>query len=1134
LQSAGLKVKIIEIRKEMGNIMGLTLKEILVEYQKSPIGLDETKPRFSWTMVSEETNVVQTKCQIKVCHATGDMFWDSGILKTNQSTGIEYEGTPLSPCTAYKVVVRVWDNYNNLAEAETAFETGFFDETIDAWEGAQWICAPRYTVAADTRGIFLAESEFRLEEGSKRAGIIFGANDYRLLDSNLNEYGIQGENYIRYEINLSQDIPKLDIYRVGYAREDRGDKPLASVDIVNYHGENKTAVINDKNKYDFHKLKVKVLGNNAFAYVDEILVDAVSVNLFYGPAEKGRLLNPRGYTDVITYPRLNEIGFFAGNGDKAYFKNYSVSNIRKPGAIFIKETPGGNLYGENSIFNDKAETEKDCFVVESRQITADPSNTSIPMFRTQVRAEGKIKSARLYITSRGIYDCMINGKSLTNRVLAPGITQYDKRINYQTYDITKWVNTGKNGIGVTLASGWWSDSQTFNLSNYNYFGDKEAFLAKIIIQYEDGTRQVTVTDVDNWSYYGNGPYRYAGLFQGEHYDGRKAFIYRDYSKPDFNALDWERPLVYETVEIEEFSDMPPGFGRVWPAVNKTETKLLGEYDAPVYVVGSRSAKTVKKQCDQVYIYDLEQEMAGVSSIVFHETAGTKITIRYGEVLYPDRAESGDNTGRIMAENYRDASSTDIYICCGDVSGETYQPKFTFHGYRYIEISGVTTPPALSEVKSLQYSSITEYEGTFACSNETLNRFTENVKWSQLCNFINIPTDCPQRNERMGWAGDTHIFCSTAIKNAHLKLFYERNIQAMVDLQEEDGRFPEIAPIGGGFGGITYECAPIFMTWELYRQYGDTKTIKKFYLSLKKYMDYIKDKGLPGKADFGVIGPLADWLAQEETDPMLMWNAFYYKEAELMSKLAACIKEEKDSISYLELAGKIKTYWNDTFIAPDTKIAMAIDGKVNDTQCAYALALAFGIVEDVKAAGGHLSRKTKEVDYKVTTGFFGTGVLNKALTETGHVKDAYKLMLQTGFPSWLYPVTQGATTIWERWDSYTEDKGFNGQNAMNSFNHYSLGSVLSWIYECILGIRNEESHPGMSQILLQPHIQELDFARGSISTQYGVVSCGWKREKEEIIYTCELPVNMTAQVSLPGKEVVEIGSGKHEFLISRNK
>lgn len=1111
--------------------MSFRTEKLFVEFQEHPLGLDERSPRFSWLLGAEEDNTLQTACRIQVFREGEELVWDSGKLQTGESRGIAYEGQELLPCTEYGVKVVVWDNHGNCCEGSTIFETGFLDGTEAAWEGARWIGAPRYTVCAQNRGVFILESEFRLEQGRGRAGIVFGAKDYRLLERSWNELGLEGENYIRYEINLDSERPSLDIYRVGYAPGDKKEVPFASTPLVNFEGEEKTPVIHRGNADAFHRLRVEVDGNNAFAYVDDILVDALEVKMFWGTMIAGRTLNPRGHNDVITYPRLNEIGFFAGEGTRAFFRGLSVRNMRHPSRVFLRETPEGRLFGGESIFAGKLPVEEGCFLAENLQVTADPSNTSIPMLRSSIcTARGKkLKRARLYITSRGIYQCRVNGLEITDRLLAPGLTQYDKRLNYQTYDITDKLREGRNGIGVTLASGWWSDSQTFVVKNYNYFGDQESLLAKVTLTYEDGTREVFGTNTVDWKYFGEGPYIYTGFFAGECCDGRKYRIYQDYSCADFDDSGWEAPVEVGTDFIQEYRSMPPGFGRAWPAVNREEPLYVGGYDAPVYIVDRKSAAAMWEVEKGVYIYDLQQEMAGVPRISFHEKEGTKVFLRYGEMLYPDRPESGANKGRLMVENYRDATSTDIYICSG-TEGEVYQPGFTFHGYRYIEIRGVENPPRPEEVVSLQYSSVVNFEGGFTSDHELLNRFVQNVMWSQKCNFINIPTDCPQRNERMGWAGDTHVFCHTALHNSNLKQFYERNLQAMADLQEESGQFPEIAPVGGGFGGITYECASIFIAWELYCQYGDLRTLKRFYPGMKKYMDYMREKGLPGKGDISEIGPLGDWLAPTETDLQLLWNAFYYREAALMEKISALVGEPEDSAEYRSLAERVKEFWNETFVDPETKRTRGMEGELCDTQCSYALGLEYGVIQDREAAGEHLARKVRESGYTVGTGFFGTGLLNSALTNTGHTEEAYKLMLQTEFPSWLYPVTQGATTIWERWNSYTKENGFGGMNAMNSFNHYSLGSVLSWMYHVILGIRRSDDAPGYEHFILKPEIGPLGFAKGSVATPCGKISAGWEKRGEEVVYRCEVPVNTRASLYLPDGSARELGSGTYEFVI----
>lgn len=306
--------------------MSLRIKEVFIEYQKNPLGLDEKKPRFSWLLEADEKNTIQTACRIQVWREE-ICVWDSQRLETRESKGICYEGEALEPCTFYQVKVVVWDNHGNEGERDTFFETGLMNPEMDAWEGAEWIGAPRYTVCAENRGVFILETEFRMEKGFGRAGVVFGAKDFRLLDHTKNELGLEGENFIRFECNLKEDIPQLDIYRVGYAPEDKEEVPFASVELVNFQGEDKVPVITRENMGEFHKFRIEVDGNNSMTYVDDVLVDAVEQKEFWGTKLTGRTLNPRGNNDVLTYPRLNEIGFFA-EGTKAFFKNITVRNMR--------------------------------------------------------------------------------------------------------------------------------------------------------------------------------------------------------------------------------------------------------------------------------------------------------------------------------------------------------------------------------------------------------------------------------------------------------------------------------------------------------------------------------------------------------------------------------------------------------------------------------------------------------------------------------------------------------------------------------------------------------------------------------------------------------------------------------------
>jgi alpha-L-rhamnosidase len=1086
------------------------------EYMNHPLGLNVPRPRFSWKLEGPE-GTAQQSCRLRVFRGSErEPLWDSGVLESACSTGIAYAGPPLMPKTRYEVKADVWDSAGGKAAASDWFETGFLDGDVSAWGGARWIGAPDYSLCADTLGVFSLSATLALSPGSRRAGIIFGAGDRRLADANRNIFGLAGNSEIRYVLNMAEEPAALEIFRIGYAPTDT-EEPLARVPLQEWGKPDAAPLINDSNRFLPHTLTVEVPGNAAYAYLDGILVDAEEAATFWGGKEtRPRQLNPLANNDVIPFPHLCKIGYYAGEGDTARFEGLHVRYLREPGREPVC------LEGRTITGTDAG----------GSRFLQDPSCHSLPMFRRDFTVDPAKTSAfaRLYITSRGIYDCRINGQEVTETVLNPGNTQYDKRILYQTYDVTGLLRPGSNAVGVTLGSGWWSDAQTFVVNNYNYYGDRESFLARLEVHYTDGTADAFVSSPEDWSCFEEGPYTYAGLFQGEHLDRRKLDLYERFSLPGFETEGLRQPVEIVPETIGETWTVPQGFGKAWPRLDHSHPLITGSFHAPVSEVCRLRAKERLEPRPGVYLYDLGQEIAGVPQVFLRGEAGTEVTLRYGEIRYPDLPEYAGNTGMILTENYRDAESIDRIILRGDPEGEIYRPRFTFHGFRYIEITGISAAPAPEEVEGIQLSSLPELTGSLETDDPLVNRFIENVRWSQLCNFISVPTDCPQRNERMGWAGDTHVFCRTATYQADTRLFYRRYLEALRDLQEENGSLPDIAPMGGGFGGITYETAMIFIVWELYQQYGDPEIIREFYPAMVKWMNYARSQGMPGEG-FGLS--LADWLAPEETDHALMFNAFFFRAADLMAGMAKILGMKADADRFSEWAAETRDFWTSHFMDPETGITRGMDGKPCNTQTSYALPVMYGILKDQEArrASDHLDRVTREKGCRIFTGFFGTGLLNPALSAGGHVDTACALIRQTAFPSWLYPVTQGATTIWERWNSFTRENGFGGNNSMNSFNHYSLGSVLSWFYETLLGIRRDESNPGYRHFTLQPHFEGFGRVCGGFDSPLGRIESAWEKKDSCIVYRCTVPANATADLILPDGRQEHLKSGSWQYTLA---
>lgn len=1089
--------------------MKFEITEILINREKELLGMDIKLPVISWKMQADEKFVFQKAYQIIIREKrSGITVWDTGVREEQDSIEIQYAGEELKSETIYEVDLTVWSNHGSVAKKKENFETGLLDDHMSAWEGAEWIGAPEYYLRSDSISVFALESCMTIEPGGRRAGIVFGANDERLLDKNKNEMCIQGENYISYVLNIEKKPATLEIYRVGYSETDQKKVPFVQIPLLTE--DTKEELITDANKYETHQLRIEVMGNAAYAYIDGICVDYVKRKTFSGEKRAPRQLNPLGFNDVTTYPRLCEVGYFVEKGTTAQFDGIKIRNIRKPSAVITY------LDGE---FGKQIQADK-----EDIMETRNPSRNALPMFRTEFEAKEHLASARLYITARGIYKVRINGMKVSEYYFMPGASQYDCHLMYQTYDVTSMIQEGKNGIGVTLSSGWWSDMSTYALYNYNYWGDKPSFLAKLILRYKDGETQILTSNCKQWKYFGGGPVLYSGFFNGEKIDGRKKWIENTFSKVGFNVEGLKKPINVEPESIyaeKSSSPLLPG----WENVNVKTPKIVGSYNAPVCKVEEIQAKSMSEPVEGVYIYDLGQEITGIPQIKLRGEEGTIVQLRFGEMLYPEKSVYGRLQGHILQANLREASSVDSYILSQDEE-DLFCPEFTFHAFRYIEITGITEPVPLEHVSGIMLSSVKKVEGIFKCSNPLINQFASNVKYSMQGNYLSIPTDCPQRNERMGWTGDTHIFARTATYQADVRNFLFRNMQAMVDLQRGDGHLPNIAPVGGGFGGITYESALIILTWELYQQYGDKHIIKVYYPAMDRWMETMQKEGLPGEEYKGFLG---DWLALEETDNYLVWNAFFGRNATYMKKFSEILGDDEKKEKYRKLEDKTRKYWNKKFVDEKSGRTVCLNGKICDTQASYAIGLDCGMFDDNQKNGAikNLVRKVKESRYTVKTGFFGTGALNRVLSEYGFHEVAVKLMNQTEYPSWLYPITQGATTIWERWNGYTQKEGFGKNNAMNSFNHYSLGSVLSWCYEWILGIQRDEENPGFKHFFLKPSFYGFDWASGKVVTSYGEIESSWKKYKDKIIYTCKIPVNTSAHLQI-GTKIYELGSGAYSF------
>lgn len=1158
------------------------ITNLRVEYTKNPIGIDIVMPRFSWQMNvrGSKRDYSQTAYQLVVTGPEGKVVWDSEKMYDDRSLNINYCGSELKPSTRYDWNVTVWDQDGKATRGNSWFETGILnpDPDLSGWHDADWIGGTDNDLVLYSPYLSVFQFSYKLAldqaSGSTRAGFIFGANDSRLMDKNKNIFWMESkkdESYIMLELDISSvdgsmnGLAKFNIYRVGYHPDDSPDKPFKSYTIPR-------TIIHNNNKYKTHEIFTEAVFGLFTIYINGRDADnLVTRSLDPRTRLPNENLNPAGRgNNSISYPMLAEIGFSAEPGQKASFSGLEIRNYRSPSNILFSEDLSipASYTGAFAEFTGSDETgieiSGNSYQIDGGKkgslIIANPSRNSMPMLRTVFTTDNKkIDRARLYITSRGIYEVFINGQRIGDDYFNPGLTQYNLTHMYQTYDVTKNIKPGENAVGALLGEGWWSGNITYSGENWNYFGDRQSLLAKLVLTYSDGTSKIVSTNPESWYYYNDGPMVYSSFFQGEVYDGSKEKSVEGWNEPGYDYSEWKKAVripLEGTTCVDETFGQRMGFS---PITSYDDMMLIGQIGDNAGIVKELTAISVEEARPGVFVYDMGQNMVGIPEIILNnEKAGSIITLRFAEVLYPDLSQYGENVGMIMLENIRAALAQGMYITRG--GREVIRPTFTFHGYRYLEITGIANPLPLDAVKGLVISSVKEITSSYETSNQRVNKLWENIKWSTLGNFLSIPTDCPQRNERMGWGGDILVFARTSTFLTDASQFLNRHLLSMRNTQREDGRFTDVSPMGGGFGGILWGSAGITVTWDSYQQYGDEALLKDHYDAMKKYISFL-NRRIDPKANVMNEGHLGDWLSPEgnKNDNTLTWESYFIYNLEVMTRIAEILGKTEDAVMFRKRYDERKAFFNQTYVDPETgktvksgfitqrrpavgdsdEISSMAAGSILDTQISYAVPLALGTFnsENEVHAAKHLAnavmRKNRDdggkilPEYSLMTGFIGTASISKALSDHGHIDIAYRLLQQTSYPSWLYPVDQGATTIWERLNSYTVEDGFGGNNAMNSFNHYAFGAVGAWMYNYSLGIERDENEPGFKHFILQPNHDpdgKMTFAKGHYDSMYGRIESGWQLDGNNLLYSATVPPNTSATLYLPAISAEEVTEG----------
>ena len=1107
--------------------------DLKVEYTATPIGIDVERPRFSWKMFApEQKGRRQSAYALTVKDQDGTLVWQTGKVSSAQSLNIDYAGKPLAAARRYDWSVEVWDENGRPARNASWFETGLgkSDAKLEAWSGAKWIGGSDQDMVlySPYLPVFKLNYTMQLDQasGSTRAGFVYGANDPRLMDKFKNLYQLENPknaSWLMLEIDIAPLLSKpksaamLNIYRAGYHPQDRKDVPLKSFAIP-------LSLVNEHNLYAAHRVSLSSnLGRTRIA-INGSGKEHVVADLNLNPLGEGG--------DFTAFPVVADIGFYAPRGQSAAFAQVELRHFRNPSNVISSEHLAAYRIDGGQ---------------DGRMVVADPSRNAMPMLRTAFSTSARtISQARLYVTARGVYEIFLNGKKVSDDYFNPGLTQYNRSHLYQTYDVTALVKPGENALGAMLGEGWWSGAATYMGQFWNFFGDRQSLLAKLVITYADGKQDVIVTDPAKWHYFNDGPLRYGSLFQGEVYDASKEKLVRNWSTAQYDASAW-KPAVEVGLPGHISQDAANAQHEMPTVDDYSQWQLSGQFGAPVRQVRELQARSVREVRPGVFVYDMGQNMVGVPAVTLSGMApGKKVGLRYAEVIYPDLPRYAGNAGMIMLENVRAAMAQDSYITRGGT--EMVAPRLTSHGFRFIEISGIPKALPLAAVKGRVISSVHKLASHYETSNAQVNKLWENITWGTYSNFLSIPTDCPQRNERLGWSGDISVFSRTASYMAEMPQFLRRHMLAMRDTQRADGRFTDVAPLGGGFGGVLWGSAGITVAWESYQQYADKALVAEHYDAMKRYIDFVMAKNIDRKSgilvqeDPTAWSNLGDWLGPEQgkNDNSLLWEAQFINDLQIMGKFAALLGKAADAKAFEQLIDQRTQFFNKTYIDPQSGKTVRSSfnqfpdqkrsaGELVDTQTSYVLPLVFKLLgdKDRDAAARNLAAAMQRANrsdggaalppYSLMTGFIGTAWINTALSDTGRSDLAYRLLQQTSYPSWLYPVSQGATTVWERLDSYTDTNGFGENNRMNSFNHYSFGAVGAWMLDHSLGIARDEASPGFQHFILKPETDPsggIRYAKGHYEALYGRIESSWKKTGDKTDYAFAIPANTSATVLIP--------------------
>lgn len=986
--------------------------QLRCEYLTDPLGIEDARPRLSWTVDSDLRGDFQKAYRVMVASSPdllrqgrGDL-WDTRRVESNQTNQLEYAGTPLRTGQRVWWSVTVWDKNDQPRISKPAsWEMGMLRRSD--WK-AQWVGFPApVTPVGDVSWIWTSEATAsEAPAGTRSFRTTIEVADGGVTDAVL---GFAADN--RFEASLN------------------GQPLLRGRDWNSYA------------KVDFKKALKP--GKN------ELVVRATNEDGPAGLAVLGRITYANGRTQVI-----------ATSGD--WEASIDGSKWEKANAW---AKMGARPYGPLKWGRD---------------------NSASPHIRRSFDVSRKVRRARAYVSARGLYKLFVDGKAQGNGVFTPGFTDYNKRIQYQVYDLTSLLKPGRHAIGMQLGDGWYCGK--VGLTGKGNYGDRPLGLAQIEIEYEDGGREQVVTD-GTWQVT-TAAITDNDLLDGETYDARR--------------------------EIPNWATAVPGGGEWKPAAAEPlgTVPLVAQKSPMVEKIVELKPKSMTQPKPGVFVFDLGQNMVGWSRLKVRGEGGKTVRIRFAEMLNPD--------GTIYTTNLRGAKCTDNYTLKGG-GVETYEPTFTFHGFRYVELTDFPGTPTADSITGVVVTSKTPETGTFTCSSPLVTQLQQNILWGQRGNYLEIPTDCPQRDERLGWMGDAQVFVRTATYNADIASFMTKWMDDVVDAQGPEGGFPDVAPRIGdpNDGAPAWGDAGVIVPWTIYTVYGDRRILERHYEAMAKWIHYV-DSANPdhiwvkrANNNFG------DWLNMNADLPRdVLSTAYFAYSTDLMGRIARVLGKNEDAAKYEALRAEIGKAFNEKFVS--------VDGRIKgNTQTAYLLALRFNLLpESIRPLTAKLLADDILVARKghLSTGFLGVSYLNPVLTSVGRNDIAYRLLLNDTFPSWGYSIRQGATTIWERWDGWTKEKGFQDPG-MNSFNHYSLGSVGEWMFGTVGGIDMAPSTVGFRDLVIHPRLGgDLSWVKSGYDSINGRVESAWRRTADTVELDVTVPANTTATVFVPADSAADVLEG----------